>query len=278
MKNDSSSPHFFERWQITHGSTFSGVGGFDVGAELSGIETLWNCEFDAWNRGLLKTRFPNAEQYADIREMRNPKEVDVISGGFPCQDISVAGKGKGIKGERSGLWAELWRITGEVRPSFLLIENSPMLAVRGLETVLCDLAKIGYDAEWQCLPAAYFGAPHERERIYIIAYPSEIGRDHSIFIDRKNAIQRNFKWDAPQNIKSRYGWERWVQQVDKDNDRKSTYGKFLRVDDGVPKGLDRSRIEAMGNAVLPIVAHYLFECVKTRFCEVRGEKKMGRTG
>ena len=128
--------------ELTHGSLFSGIGGFELGAQMNGIPTLWNCELELFQRNLLKQNFPETKQYEDIRELRNPGYVDIISGGFPCQDISIAGKGTGIVGERSGLWSEMFRIVREVRPRYVLIENSPMLLVRGFERVLCDLSLI----------------------------------------------------------------------------------------------------------------------------------------
>lgn len=133
---------------MTHGSLFSGIGGFETGAEWVGIETLWNCEIEPFQRSILKKHFPNTKQYEDIKELSNPGYVDIISGGFPCQDISIAGKGVGITGSRSGLWSEMHRVIREVRPRYVIIENSPMLLVRGFERVLCDLSKTGYDAEW----------------------------------------------------------------------------------------------------------------------------------
>lgn len=128
---------------MTHGSLFSGIGGFETGAEWVGIETLWNCEIEPFQRSILKKHFPNTKQYEDIKELSNPGYVDIISGGFPCQDISIAGKGVGITGSRSGLWSEMHRVIREVRPRYVIIENSPMLLVRGFERVLCDLPKQG---------------------------------------------------------------------------------------------------------------------------------------
>ena len=170
---------------LTHGSTFSGVGGFELGARMSGIETVWNCELEAHNRKILKKHFPETLQYTDIRDLSHPAYVDIISGGFPCQDISLSNtqvrsyEEKGINGQRSGLWSELFRVVGEVRPKYLVLENSSALVVRGFEKVLCDLSKIGYDAEWQCLQAAQFGYNHKRERLYCIAYPSKKRRSCS---------------------------------------------------------------------------------------------------
>lgn len=160
---------------LTHGSLFSGIEGFGLGAALAGIKTVWSCELEDYQTLIIKKNFGEKHEInRDIRTYKNPPFVDIISGGFPCQDISIAGKGVGIIGERSGLWSEMFRIVREVRPSYVLIENSPMLAVRGFEQVLCDLSEIGYDAEWQCLSGTDFGIQQNRERLYCIAYPSEI--------------------------------------------------------------------------------------------------------
>jgi len=102
--------------------------------------------------------------------------VDVLCGGFPCQDLSYAGRGAGLAGERSGLWRHFARIIGELRPRYVIVENVPALTVRGLDTVLADLAACGFDAEWDHLPASAFGAPHRRDRIWLVAYPHDAGR------------------------------------------------------------------------------------------------------
>lgn len=98
--------------------------------------------------------------------------VDVLCGGFPCQDLSVAGKGAGLDGSRSGLWSEYARLIGELRPRYVIVENVPALLARGFGRVLGDLAALGYDAEWDCIPASAFGAPHRRDRVWVVAYPS----------------------------------------------------------------------------------------------------------
>lgn len=134
--------------KLTHGSLFSGIGGFELGAEMAGIDTLWNCEIEKFQGEILKNKFPHAERFTDITKTTGLRYVDIISGGFPCQDISVAGKREGIKGKRSGLWSEMYRIIWEVRPKYVIIENSPALTISGLEQVLCDLSKIRYNAEW----------------------------------------------------------------------------------------------------------------------------------
>lgn len=157
---------------------FAGAGGGILGGKLLGWRTVCAVERDAYAAAILAQRqadgcceaFPiwsDVETF-DGRPWRGI--VDVVSGGFPCQDISAAGKGAGITGARSGLWKEFARIIGEVRPRYALVENSPVLTSRGLGVVLGDLAKMGYDAEWGVFSAADVGAPHLRERIFILAH------------------------------------------------------------------------------------------------------------
>lgn len=164
------------------GSLFSGVGCGDLGLEWAGFEHAWFCEVNEYARQVLALRWPRAPLYEDILEVDFTKvePVDLLAGGFPCQDISTAGKGAGIKGERSGLWNEFARAIGEIRPSYALIENSPALTARGLDVVLSDLAALRYDAEWHCLPASTFGAPHLRNRIWIVAYSQRLDRGREV--------------------------------------------------------------------------------------------------
>jgi DNA (cytosine-5)-methyltransferase 1 len=155
---------------------FAGAGGGILGGHLLGWRTICAVEWNPYAASVLVARqndgilpaFPiwDDVQTFDGRLWRGI--VDVVSGGFPCQDISCAGKGAGITGERSGMWAHMARIIGEVRPRYAFIENSPMLTTRGLDTVLCDLAAMGYDAEWGCISAADCGAKHGRDRIWIV--------------------------------------------------------------------------------------------------------------
>ncbi len=156
---------------------FAGAGGGILGGRLLGWTTIGAVEIDEYPRRVLLQRmrdgalepFPIWDDVStfDGRPWRGV--VDVISGGFPCQDISSAGKGAGIAGARSGLWGEMARIVGEVRPSFVLVENSPTLTSRGLGRVLGDLASLGYDARWGVLGARHAGAPHRRDRMWVVA-------------------------------------------------------------------------------------------------------------
>ena len=161
---------------------FAGAGGGILGGKLLGWRTVCAVEWEQYpacvlaarqNDGLLES-FPIWDDVQTFDGTTWTGLVDVISGGFPCQDISAAGKGAGIDGERSGMWKEMARIIHEVRPKFVFVENSPMLTRRGLGTVLGDLAKFGFDAEWGVLGASDIGAKHHRKRIWIVARQREI--------------------------------------------------------------------------------------------------------
>lgn len=161
---------------------FSGIGGFSLGLERAGFKTVAFCEIDPFCRRVLAKHWPNVPCYEDVRTLSAQHITadglvpEVICGGFPCQDISVAGKGAGLAGERSGLWSEFARLIGELRPRYAIVENVSALLGRGLGTVLGDLSSIGYDAEWHCIPASAIGAPHRRDRVWIVAYPHGGGR------------------------------------------------------------------------------------------------------
>lgn len=162
---------------LTVGSLFSGIGGIDLGLERAGMKVRWQVEIDPWCQKVLAKHWPDVERFADVREVgaHSLAYVDVIAGGFPCQDLSYAGKGAGITGARSGLWVEYARIIRELRPRYVFVENVPALLTRGMGVVLGDLAACGYNAEWDCIPAAAVGAPHRRDRVWIVAYPNANG-------------------------------------------------------------------------------------------------------
>ena len=157
---------------------FAGAGGGILGGQLLGHTPVCAVEYDAYARSVLLARqndgtFPPFPVWDDVRTFDGRPwrgVADVVSGGFPCQDISVAGRGDGLEGERSGLWREMFRIICEVRPRFAWIENSPALVTRGLDRVLCDLASGGFDVRWTVLGAADVGAHHQRDRIWILAH------------------------------------------------------------------------------------------------------------
>lgn len=224
---------------------FSGIGGFSLGLERAGgFETVAFCEIEPYCRRVLAKHWPEIPIYDDVRKLTAAKlaadglAVDVICGGFPCQDISLAGKGAGLAGERSGLWRDYARLIGELRPQFVIVENVAALLSRGLGDVLGDLAAIGYDAEWTALPASRIGAPHHRDRLWIVAYASGARREglEPIFgvLDRHAAsstIDGNPFADAWRALDCGF--------------------TSLRPSDGVSVALERSKLRATGNAVVP---------------------------
>lgn len=165
---------------LTVGELFAGIGGIGLGLEnTGGFQVKWQVERDEYASKVLAKHWPEVQRFEDVREFppgdKNNYYVDLIAGGFPCQDISLAGKGEGLKGERSGLFYEIVRIAERLKPKYLLLENVAALLVRGMGDVLRELAAVGYDAEWHCIPAAAVGAPHRRDRVFIIAYAEHIG-------------------------------------------------------------------------------------------------------
>src|SRR5262245_21186407 len=155
---------------------FSGIGGFSLALERCGMRTVAFCECDPFCRAVLRKHWPGVPCYDDVRTVDAVRLAadgirgDLICGGFPCQDISTAGKRVGIDGARSGLWREFARIIGDVRPRYVLVENVAALLGGGISRVLGDVAALGYDAEWHCIPACAVGAPHRRDRVWILAY------------------------------------------------------------------------------------------------------------
>jgi len=158
----------------TIGSLFSGIGGLELGLERAGLgPTVWQVEADPFCRRVLAKHWPEAGRYDDVRTARDLAPVDIVCGGFPCQDLSYAGSGAGLDGARSGLWFEYLRIVRALRPRFVVVENVPALLTRGLGVVLGGLAESGYDAVWDCIPAQSVGAPHRRDRVFVVAYADE---------------------------------------------------------------------------------------------------------
>lgn len=252
---------------------FSGIGGFSLGLERTGgFETVAFCEIEEFPRRVLAKHWPNVRQYEDVRELtadtlrRDGISVDVICGGFPCQDISLAGKGEGLEGERSGLWSEICRLTGELRPKFVLVENVSALLGRGLGRVLGDLAALGYDAEWHCIPASAVGAPHRRDRIWIVAHSDNAERRSNAASRGRMARERGL----PQRKEGSGGFGASGENL-ADADRSgleilvygqtgefaSTVGAYQwsaepdvgRMAYGVPSRVDR--LKGLGNAVVP---------------------------
>lgn len=219
---------------------FSGIGGFSLGLERAGMRTVAFCEIDPYCREVLRQRWPAVTCHEDVRNFSGV-ECDVIAGGFPCQDISSSGPRTGIEGQKSGLWSEYARLICDLRPSYVIVENVADLLGRGLGVVLGDLAEIGYDAEWDCVPASYFGFPQARERVWIVAYPGQSGRapgDERI---------------APLSPVVR--WPNHDRLGEAQHRAQACASRAFRNDDGVPRWMDRTG--ALGNAVIPDFAEYI---------------------
>ena len=157
---------------MTFGSLFAGIGGFDLGLERSGMTCLWQCEIDKYANQILKKHWPEVKKYDDIKQLTKPVPVDLICGGFPCQDLSVAGNRDGLSGQRSGLFFEMARIIDEIRPKWFVLENVPGLLSskngQDMQTVLETLAECGYYLSYRVFDSQYFGVAQRRRRVFII--------------------------------------------------------------------------------------------------------------
>lgn len=242
---------------LTFGSLFAGIGGFDLGFERAGFECRWQVEIDDYATKILEKHWPKVHRERDIRECNasNLERVDCIIGGFPCQDISYAGRGAGLAGERSGLFFEAVRLVRELQPRAVVLENVAALLTRGLDRVLGTLAEIGYDAQWHCIPAAAVGAPHIRDRVFVLAYRRSVAGPCGSILSEKcrteNAWKRQAKKWSLHWIESEMGTATlcgsngsWKDRVYKSS--------VCRMVDGVPSQLDRLR--CLGNAIVPQVA------------------------
>ena len=214
---------------------FSGIGGFSLGLERTGgFETVAFCEIDPFCRKVLAKHWPNVPCFEDVTKLRGEDvgTIDIITAGFPCQDISNAGNRAGITGSRSGLWREVMRTVRMVRPKFTLLENVAALLNRGMGRVLGDLAESGHDAEWDCIPASAVGAPHNRDRVWIIAHPvrDEQPRTESCFgsLGRMGRLKQPFPWNR---------------------DWQTTLSALRRMDDGLSRSVHRT--DGLRNAVVP---------------------------
>ena len=240
--------------QITFGSLFAGIGGFDLGFERAGMTCKWQVEIDNYANRVLAKHWPNVHRERDIRECgaHNLERVDVICGGFPCQDISYAGLGAGLDGERSGLFFEAIRVVQELQPRVVVLENVAALLTRGLDRVLGTLAAIRYDAEWHCIPAAAVGAPHSRDRTFVIAYSNGNGELFGPVISGMEWMCSVREWDQAE-----YGFGSVSKAL-----RAGRLGDFSQVSrmvDGVPARVDRLR--GLGNAVVPQAAEWIGQLV-----------------
>jgi DNA (cytosine-5)-methyltransferase 1 len=219
---------------------FSGIGGFSIGLEKVGFETVAFCEIEPYCQAVIRKHWPDTPIYNDVRSVNADRlaadghdGIDVITAGFPCQDISIAGHGAGLDGERSGLWSEVARIVGEIRPRWVMLENVAALLGRGMGRVIGDLAAIGYDAQWEVISASAVGAPHRRQRVWIVAH------------DRRKRRQGV----APVEIfrQQAFSWCDDVRGAADIPDRPDLYPSKLC---GSGNGI-RKRLHALGNSIVP---------------------------
>jgi len=228
---------------------FAGAGGGILGGKLLGWRTVCAVEWNAYAASVLCARqnegvLPPFPIWDDVQTFDgNPWRgiVDVVSGGFPCQDISSAGRGAGIEGEKSSMWRHMARIIGEVRPRFAFVENSPMLTSRGLGHVLGDLASLGYDARWGVLGAYQAGAPHRRDRIWIVA---ELVADTNGAQCNRKMLPGGEKSENPNPCVASSWWGRDPCEIAESGVGRMAHGVAARME----------RLKAIGNGQVPDVA------------------------
>jgi DNA (cytosine-5)-methyltransferase 1 len=296
---------------------FAGIGGFALAAEWAGFR--WSrhyfSEVEDYATRVYRRRFPDAVPLGDIRQIDGralvadaeqsrgmgrkvhtgniatasgggaastpitSSEAWLLAGGFPCQDISCAGKGAGLVGERSGLWFEYARLIGEIRPRYAIMENVGALTRRGLDRVLGSLAEIGYDAEWSDIRASDVGAPHRRERIWIVAYPEERGVRAGLREGGEGGERRGRSGDGGGEVPDadRAGLERWIECRERSGERLAwsngepytgdwqSGAGIRRVSHGIPSRVDRLR--CLGNAIVPQIAEMIFRQLKSNIKE-----------
>lgn len=240
---------------------FSGIGGFSLGLERTGgFETVAFCEIEPFCQKVLKKHWPEIKNYGDITTARFEEPVDLVTAGFPCQDISFAGAGAGLSGERSGLFWYIIHAVRMVGQPFILLENVAALLNRGMGSVLGAMAEIGYDAEWHCIQASRVGLPHLRDRVWIFANPKIIqvhGKAERTLweeFNRSPADARIFGYFA-KHTKPHEGWGVFKNYPEP---------RICRADDGIYKGVDRC--SSLGNAVVPqipeIIGNAILESIR----------------
>ena len=261
---------------MKHGSLFSGIGGFDLAAQWAGFENIFQVEIDNYCQKVLEKNFPNVKRYKDIKEFDGTEytgTIDIISGGFPCQPFSVAGKQKGAEDDRN-LWPEMFRVIQEIRPAWVLGENvANIVNFVEFDNILADLEAAEYEVWPLIIPAVAVDAKHRRDRVWIVAHSNRLrmertrpkqqtagisGKSKNVLnsasvgwpqseIEARNVSKRETKWESwTANSFNRYIWE--------------TEPDVGRVANGIPRRVDR--LKGLGNAIVPQVAFRLFETIK----------------
>lgn len=243
--------------KLKHLDLFSGIGGFALACKWTEqIETVQFVEINPFCRSVLVKNFPEIPICERIEEFSSNQDYDIVTAGFPCQDLSVAGKQRGIKSStRSSLFFEIIRIVRETRPRYLVLENVAALLSsnqgRDMGAVLWELSQIGYDAEWAVIAAAELGANHVRERLWIVAYPNSLGQSIQKWRERGEISKR---WILPTNKKRKIMCSGYQRNELSQSPRLSDISGIPRTNDGLSDRMDSDRIAALGNAVVPQVA------------------------
>ena len=255
---------------LTHGSLFSGIGGIDIGLEWAGFETAWQVDNNEFCQQVLQKRWPHVPKFLDVKDVgeHNLQPVTLISGGFPCQDVSIGagGKERGLH-ERSGLWFEFARIIRELQPNWVLVENVPYLKNHGADTVLSDLEEADYSAWASLVGVNVFQAPHKRQRVFILAHRNG---------DTRKRLGEGVVdgWTLSPNAERkmaevRQNWDRWQHELesrdvgapgDPEEPESATYARSLRELYGIPDRVDR--LNALGNACVPVVPCLIGEFIR----------------
>lgn len=230
---------------------FSGIGGFSLGLERTGgFKTVAFCEIADYPRRVLARHWPHVRQYQDVRTLSAAQlaadgidRIDAICGGFPCQDISYAGPGAGLAGERSGLWFQYARLIGELGPQLVLVENVAALLDRGMDAVLGTLSDLGFDAEWDTVSACSVGYSHSRRRMFIVAYSNRFdGRERL-----RHTLARTFR-----SLQTGDGFAR---ARSRHRTRLANPSELYRGANGLPFGMERNH--AIGNAIVPDIPEHI---------------------
>ncbi len=256
---------------VTYGSLFAGIGGIDLGFDRAGMECRWQVEMDEHAVKVLEKHWKGVHRERDVRECgkHNLEEVEVIAAGFPCQDISYAGRGAGLDGDRSGLFFEVARLVCELRPKVVVLENVVALRTRGLDRVLGTLGEIGYDAEWHCIPAAAFGASHIRDRIFVLGYSDSTlikGGCLPCGVQTKES-------DTDCGGGGGQAKQTLVRERPPRHQVWETEPRMGRVVDGVSPRSHRHRLKQLGNAVCPPVAEFIGRKIMENYFHVKEESK-----
>ena len=251
------------------GSLFTGIGGLDLGLERAGHDVRWQVEINTSCRLILEKHWPEVTRYEDVYNVSGStlEAVDIISGGFPCQPVSVSGKRQGTSDPR-WLWPEFSRLVGEVRPRYVVVENVPAITSQGGAEVVADLATLGYDSQWHQLPAGAFGATHLRWRFFLVAHPSSVTTPlayptsrpewvDSIPLQPEGLQPRDMALDAEGRMASPLV-DRWEEASGQSSPPPWVEG----MDDGLSHWVDREK--QLGNAVVPQVAEFVGRWIKER--------------